>query len=179
LNGTVQEVRAHLLELNPNYDTEFAAAANKSEVPAVVPRGSDNPPNVVICNVFDKPEGRAFVEYLMEGLRYLRSISGQPTLGPGPGTCSRVSCSYDSAIYWCNDVIIFFNVELERVRRLIAKQNLFTKVLPGFYNIADGAEQIIDQCQFWNPIDYKWRVSGQVFIDGPRDWNVFIQWDLC
>lgn len=175
----MQEVRARLLELNPNYDTDFAAvAANKSEAPAIAPRKPDNAPNAVICAIFDKPEGRAFVQYLMQGLQYLRSIPGQPTLGPGPGTCSRVSCSYDSAIYWCNDVSIF-RCRVRRVGRLIARQNLFTKVLPGFYNIADGAEQIIDQCKFWNIIDYKWRVSGQVFINPPRDWNVYIEWDLC
>jgi len=27
-----------------------------------------------------------------------------PANGPGPGACGRVSCSWNSAIYWCNDV---------------------------------------------------------------------------
>lgn len=37
-------------------------------------------------------------------MAYLRGYPGMPELGPGPGACSRVSCSDKAAIYWCNDV---------------------------------------------------------------------------
>jgi hypothetical protein len=37
-------------------------------------------------------------------VRYLRRVQGRPRNGPRPGNCGRVSCSYKSAIWWCNDV---------------------------------------------------------------------------
>lgn len=47
----------------------------------------------------------------MIGLRYLRQLYNttegskeKPSNGPGPGRCGRVSCAYDTAIFWCNDV---------------------------------------------------------------------------
>jgi hypothetical protein len=40
---------------------------------------------------------------LAEGINYLRGVPGNPHHGAGPGTCGRVSCSYGSAIYWCNE----------------------------------------------------------------------------
>ncbi|EWZ00977.1 hypothetical protein FOYG_00683 [Fusarium oxysporum NRRL 32931] len=38
-----------------------------------------------------------------QGISYLRRIKGKPRNGPGPGNCGRVSCSFNSAIWWCND----------------------------------------------------------------------------
>ncbi|KAK4676496.1 hypothetical protein QC764_401053 [Podospora pseudoanserina] len=37
------------------------------------------------------------------GIHYLRAIPGKAKNGPGPKNCGRVSCSWDSAIYWCNE----------------------------------------------------------------------------
>lgn len=39
-----------------------------------------------------------------DGIDYLRHVPFQPTNGPGPGNCGRVSCSWNAAIWWCNDV---------------------------------------------------------------------------
>jgi len=50
------------------------------------------------------PWATASLQRIKEGIDYLRGVPGKPVLGPGPGTCKRVSCSYNSAIYWCNDV---------------------------------------------------------------------------
>lgn len=41
---------------------------------------------------------------IQDGINYLMGVGGQPSNGPGPGACGRVSCSYDAAIWWCNDV---------------------------------------------------------------------------
>lgn len=46
----------------------------------------------------------AKVSYIWEGIYYLDTFDGQPKSDPGPGMCGRVSCSYNSAIYWCNNV---------------------------------------------------------------------------
>jgi hypothetical protein len=41
---------------------------------------------------------------IRRGIEYLRYVQGRPRNGPGPGNCGRVSCSYNAAIWWCNDV---------------------------------------------------------------------------
>ncbi|KAH8668937.1 hypothetical protein BX600DRAFT_496930 [Xylariales sp. PMI_506] len=45
----------------------------------------------------------ATTDPLEEGIQYLHGIPGDCHLGPGPALCSRVSCSYDTAIFYCND----------------------------------------------------------------------------
>ncbi|KAI1188780.1 hypothetical protein F5B17DRAFT_451362 [Nemania serpens] len=45
----------------------------------------------------------ASVFHIRQGIDYLRKIHGDCTNGPGPGNCSRVSCSYQSGIWFCND----------------------------------------------------------------------------
>lgn len=57
----------------------------------------------VTCNNYDQ----AISSRIKEGIRYLRGVNGKPSNGPGPGNCGRVSCSYNSAIWWCNDVSVF------------------------------------------------------------------------
>lgn len=99
LNGTVQEVYAQLLELNPKYEEQFGtieerAMSFNSPVPLVAKRDS------TICNVFNYAQCSS----IGGGISYLKGLSGGATNGPGPGNCGRVSCSYNSAIWWCNDV---------------------------------------------------------------------------
>jgi hypothetical protein len=51
----------------------------------------------------DSNWGYAGVETIYEGIDYLNGI-GAPGVDPGPRVCARVSCSYNAAIFWCNDV---------------------------------------------------------------------------
>lgn len=37
-------------------------------------------------------------------VQYLYGVKGKPTNGPGKGACTRVSCSENTAVLWCNDV---------------------------------------------------------------------------
>jgi hypothetical protein len=46
--------------------------------------------------------------HIINGIEYLGKVRGVPTNGPGPGNCGRVSCSSNSAIWWCNDVSRIF-----------------------------------------------------------------------
>lgn len=57
----------------------------------------------VTCNNYDQ----ALRFRIQEGISHLRGVNGKPRNGPGPGNCGRVSCSYNSAIWWCNDVSVF------------------------------------------------------------------------
>ncbi|KAL2070148.1 hypothetical protein VTL71DRAFT_13174 [Oculimacula yallundae] len=147
LNGTIQQVYSQLLDINPGYQAEIEAAIPSSQVAA---RGLEKRGDVH-CGGF----ANAATFRIREGISYLRGVGGNPVAGPGPGNCARVSCSWSAAIWWCND-------------------NSFTKVLPGFYNIADGAEEIVNTCDHEG-----FQVAGQDFIGGARDWNVIVRKGDC
>lgn len=109
LNGTVQQVYQQLLELNPDYKAEFGAV-EKVPAPATahVSRRTaralqDSEPDTwEDCGRFDPAKTNA----IYEGINHLNQVPGRPGSAPGPGVCGQVSCSYDSAIWWCNDVSI-------------------------------------------------------------------------
>ncbi|KAJ0414340.1 hypothetical protein BJY00DRAFT_318905 [Aspergillus carlsbadensis] len=172
LNGTVEQVYAKLLEMNPNYDDDWKNADDidvdididfdtntaldlelercefeydiHSDVEVGVGVGGDVDVDAEIDFVsnaaLDLDLERREVEhdihcfrsvgvqkkYLRSGIKYLRKVKGRPHLPPKK--CGRVSCSYDSAIEWCND----------------REHDGF--FLPSFNNIADGAQTILDIC---------------------------------
>ena len=96
LSGTVQEVHRKLLELNPDWETDYPANITS---PKLEKRNFDSAG--YFCG------GRwayCHIDPIDVGIEYLRRLRSLPGLGPGPGRCSRVSCSYNAGIYWCNDV---------------------------------------------------------------------------
>ncbi|KAL3464647.1 hypothetical protein BJX64DRAFT_286138 [Aspergillus heterothallicus] len=119
LNGTVEQVYAKLLEINPNYDDDWNGETMNGVVePELETRDVDHK---IECLRDIGPTQK----FIKAGIRYLRKINGRPHLPAGE--CSRVSCSYNSAIYWCND-----------------KDH--DAYLPSFNNIADGAQVILNIC---------------------------------
>lgn len=101
LKGTVQEVHAQLVGMNPNYDADFGLAELDARDDKLVAR-SDFRNTRTDCG--PQVYGKASVDRLNSGIKYLRKLKGQPRNGGGPGACGRVSCSYNTAIWWCNDV---------------------------------------------------------------------------
>lgn len=105
LDGTVQQVLDQLLKINPEYEAEFGVIDNRNNsalveiwrTTAVMERQHDASSD---CGHWDP----ARAEAIWEGINHLNHVSGKPVSKPGPGVCGRVSCSYDSAIWWCNDV---------------------------------------------------------------------------
>ncbi|KAK3322866.1 hypothetical protein B0H66DRAFT_216165 [Apodospora peruviana] len=100
LNGTVQEVYAQAVELNPNFKINNPVALPSNEVERALSTRSRIDRRWVNCNNWPLAERSR----LQEGINYLRGVGGRPTNGPGPGNCGRVSCSWHAAIWWCNDV---------------------------------------------------------------------------
>ncbi|KAI0157469.1 hypothetical protein GGR57DRAFT_501085 [Xylariaceae sp. FL1272] len=47
--------------------------------------------------------GAAASEKIQSGIKYLGKLKTKCRNGAGPGNCGRISCSWNSAIYWCND----------------------------------------------------------------------------
>ncbi|OAQ60323.1 hypothetical protein VFPPC_10740 [Pochonia chlamydosporia 170] len=138
LNGTVQEVYAHALQINPKFTLAKSPDA----------RDIHQKRNVHCGNWPLADKGR-----IQEGIHYLRGVPGAPRNGPGPGNCGRVSCSHNSAIWWCND-------------------NTTPKTLDNWHWIANSAQHIINTCG-----PSVGSVSGQNFEDG--NWNTIVRGDSC
>ncbi|KAH8779879.1 hypothetical protein F5883DRAFT_600191 [Diaporthe sp. PMI_573] len=107
----------------------------------------------IICFNFPTANGNR----IQDGIGYLRGVRGQPSNGPGPGNCGRVSCSNNAAIWWCND-------------------NRSTYTLPSFSVIADGAQNVKQTCQRLDSKGFT-ETAGQGFFDG--NWNVIVRGDSC
>ncbi|KAF8855710.1 hypothetical protein BDZ45DRAFT_497621 [Acephala macrosclerotiorum] len=95
------------------------------------------------------------VQTLRQGIDYLNNFQGVCNTGGGPGNCVRVSCSYDAAIYLCND-------------------NEWDLVI-SCKDVAFYAGQIIDFCHvMWGD---GWHSCGQMFDNG--NYNVINRMDSC
>ncbi|KAL3489206.1 hypothetical protein BJX62DRAFT_209728 [Aspergillus germanicus] len=167
-NGTIQEAHAELLRRNPNWDTEFSHLLKRSPVPvAVTEAGTEEDSGVIdlakrtdfaslLC--YDQtPWEPAGYHAINEGIAYLRGLSGRPGMRAGPSACGRVSCSWNAAIWWCNDANEF-------------------KLLESYNSIADGAAILSQHCfrdGNWEPRV----VGGQIFHE--TNWNVIVREDEC
>lgn len=101
-NGTIERVHEELVKLNPNWDADYAleAPAHGEKRDILVERANFKD-SAYFCGGRWPETDSIWIGY---GIDYLRRVSGKPSNGPGPGNCGRVSCSFKSAIWWCNDV---------------------------------------------------------------------------
>ncbi|KAJ4205006.1 hypothetical protein NW759_014672 [Fusarium solani] len=166
LNGTIEEVHNELLQLNPDWDEEYignstadAGEINERDAGFRLLARTDFSDAAYRCGG-RWPKCRT--TFISQGIYYLRSVKGKPRNGPGPGNCGRVSCSFNSAIWWCND-------------------NAKPKTLNSFGSIADGAAFIVKKCYIPDrgpPVPGKWNmISGQAFHH--TNWNVIVRKDKC
>ncbi|KAJ6441332.1 AMSH-like protease sst2 [Purpureocillium lavendulum] len=151
LNGTVQEVHAQLLKLNPNWDADFPRDAKPgASTPAKrnIWAGAD-----VSC---ENRWGAVRPDVIKDGIKYLReSVKGKPQMGAGPGVCARVSCDVAAGIWWCND-------------------DRAPKTLDSFADIGDGAARAQEVCATDDEKDddlVDWW-AGQAFHR--TNWNVIV-----
>lgn len=92
LTGTAEQVHHAARAMNPGWKPNLAKRVplfNWSKV---------------ICGAGERGWHPCKVRRIEEGIEYLRGLAGVPRNGPGPETCGRVSCSYQAAIWWCNNV---------------------------------------------------------------------------
>ncbi|KAL2205367.1 hypothetical protein CC79DRAFT_1399524 [Sarocladium strictum] len=144
LNGTIEKIHAQLLELNPNYDTDFPVLVDDED--SIEARAPCNAGwHHTRCNT---NRNKAKLQAINNGIKYLRSKAGRPSLPAGPGKCGRVSCSYNSGIWWCND----YN---------------HRHTLGSYNSIAKGARCIANKCASTSSNTLK----GQTFAKGSK-WNV-------
>lgn len=125
---------------------------------------------------FDPTAGngkKAVTTEISVGIEYLRGVPGQPLeLHRG---CGQVSCSWNSAIYWCNE---------EKDHGLRLKQ---------YGDIADGAKAVIDKCakgagvvgkavtgwDFVIPVGGKAEGEGKSFDPEGKSWSVVVVGGKC
>ncbi|KAK4227636.1 hypothetical protein QBC38DRAFT_363874 [Podospora fimiseda] len=161
-NGTVQQVHAQLLSLNPNWDIDFnfniTTSSSISSIPDPIP-SSLSKRDWTDCSAPSTHGPALDRNAIYWGIEYLRGLSGQAQRGPGPRSCGRVSCSWNSAIWYCNN-------------------NSYTKYMP-WYHIANAAEVLWHNCQYFlsNWWFAGWVIKGERWHDD--GWFVIIAEEGC
>ncbi|KAK0379906.1 hypothetical protein CLIM01_02699 [Colletotrichum limetticola] len=157
LTGTVEEVLKELRTINPDYDQDFGITALTSTeaidaaIESAVTQANDTFKDAPVnCAGYDDVDRKR----LAQGARYLLDVKGKPTRGPGPGSCDCVSCSWNSAVYWCN-------------------MDSKAKTFNSFKEISDGAYYVIEKCYR----GVSTLVSGRAFHKD--NWTVVARWDRC
>ncbi|KAG6112143.1 hypothetical protein E4U13_004405 [Claviceps humidiphila] len=151
LSGTIEEVTSKAKKLNPRWARDIAKRKPARDDEARL-QTRDWAYRVDCAD--GKRWKKAGLWHVQAGLDYLSKLKAKPKMGPGPGTCSRVSCSYKAAIWWCND-----NTEQHE--------------LESFDEIVSCATSILDKCtDYGAPFSF---VGGQAFM--PDRWNVIIRED--
>ncbi|KAK4231899.1 hypothetical protein QBC38DRAFT_450753 [Podospora fimiseda] len=155
LTGTAEQVHAQLVKINPNWDEEFAPIIDKRSAEfdnSLKARALDKR-DWIKCGAGHSAARQGAIE---TGVAYLRTLSGSASRGPGPRNCGRVSCSYDSAIWYCND-------------------NTGHSKSMQWFHIANAAQVLLDACSWesW----YFWYVRGERWHnDG---WFAIVMGDSC
>lgn len=153
--GTLEQVVGHIKKNFPAYEWPSPTPTSHNSSTTVTAKERDRAPDptetaVVRCYGF----GGADPSEIWQGIQYLRQVPGMPDNGPGPGSCQRVSCSWESGIWFCND-------------------NPFEIVLSDYSRIADMAEGVWDSCRH-GPVGGPYYVNGQNF-DFVQGWNVIVR----
>jgi len=118
LNGTFEEILMQAAKINPNFYTDFNitdpsaqvnATTDPAETKATARTGAAKHTGNVLSEIsthicFPDKWLDAFLTPIQQGIDDIYKIEGKPILYPGPARCSRVSCRFASAIWWCNDV---------------------------------------------------------------------------
>ncbi|KAJ6439277.1 ADP-ribosyl-[dinitrogen reductase] glycohydrolase [Purpureocillium lavendulum] len=144
LNGTIQQARAELLKRNPNWDSDFPRNETKRLVDRTI-----GPNSRFNC---EPRWGYGGAGMIQELISELDRADGIPVLPHGPGTCAKVSCKWDTAIWWCND-----------------NRYLWVLESGGYTKIANGASFIFQHCYHGGKDA---QIAGQVF--DKDNWNVIV-----
>ena len=179
LNGTVQHVYSQLLEINSNHKTEDPkylkakrdeSLANPNAATAASAPTAASP---AIWGINCGGYHPASMKRIKDGISYLNNVTGRPINGPGPNNCGRVSCSYNSSIWWCNDASVPPPAYQFSFHADCGLQNATPEALPGFYSIATGAMRIVGAC----PGKNNRTISGTA--THPDNWRVVVKGDRC
>lgn len=85
-------------------EQQAAGQPNGTETGALERRWSWSDINVLCGGRWENKDRWALSRGIDEGMSYLAKHGGQPHMDPGPSACGRVSCSWNTAVFLCNDV---------------------------------------------------------------------------
>ncbi|PHH91515.1 hypothetical protein CDD83_184 [Cordyceps sp. RAO-2017] len=157
----VQDMHPGVSEPSPAWDGATPPdddAGNGSTAPAPgLAKRTDLSQARLDCDRSANDFRRATVSRIQEGISYLRGLEREAWLPAGPNACSRVSCSWGSAIWWCNI-------------------DSSPKLFGSFKAIADAAQHIMDHCPVKTYI-HSSHVGGQL-VHSDR-WTVAVKADTC
>ncbi|KAE9967848.1 hypothetical protein EG328_007940 [Venturia inaequalis] len=165
LYGTYTEILSQLSILNPTWESDFAAAhtspftTSKASEKEKRDKGSEIREAATMVGwaapKCSSPYGNISNLFVKNGIKHLNSIKGEPKGKHGAGSCERVSCETDSAIWWCNDYD-------------------FDITLVDFKQIASGAQAILDGCK--GPLGNLY-TGGEIKVKDPYNWRVLVRSD--
>ncbi|KAI0021725.1 hypothetical protein F4780DRAFT_789772 [Xylariomycetidae sp. FL0641] len=149
VSGTIQEIESQIDALGSEVDWTYHADASIASRSAE--RRSKTNTFCFIAGEDGAPDAN-----LNEGIHYLKGIRDRPCVAaPGPKVCTRISCSWNAGIYFCNDTP--------------------SEVHHDCPDIATYAEDIRAKCHYTS-LD-RVIVQGQEFDS--ENWNVMIAGDHC
>ncbi|KAE9966008.1 hypothetical protein BLS_007273 [Venturia inaequalis] len=181
LQGTIQEVDAQLTRDHPHIKRDLVfdnstdpvnAASDVSVVQAAGgPRGVPSQdwrehawcPEPGCCGYADWKRANAY--HILAGIDYLKKFKNEIGV-EGPNRCGRVSCSYDSAIFMCNDHRTYLPVKNGKP-------------------LSVGAHKLAANCWWTEPGSYPpySAILGQLFSDdndkGELGYNIVVREDPC
>ncbi|KAK3989081.1 hypothetical protein QBC44DRAFT_370457 [Cladorrhinum sp. PSN332] len=149
--GTVQQVRANMTAYYPGWDKTFPVRSFTDSLPEEDITVSRYTQESYKCDNL----GGCDRDRIVDGVNYLMSVPGKPRMDAGPGKCIRVSCSWDAAIFMCND-------------------NDHEYYLNAFTDVSSAAYFLYNQCRSG---DIYGHMSSQVWYK--EHWNTMIKWDKC
>ncbi|KUJ19191.1 uncharacterized protein LY89DRAFT_479656 [Mollisia scopiformis] len=107
LNGTIQEINTQMVANFPDFNMDALVAANlakrEAEAEAATPANlfTRSKSGMLCWPVPSQDWSLCSVSVIGQGITYLDNFNG--LCGVGANSCVRISCSYSSAIYLCND----------------------------------------------------------------------------
>ncbi|KAI0123742.1 hypothetical protein BJ170DRAFT_697537 [Xylariales sp. AK1849] len=147
----LQDIEHHIQGIRPDFNWNMA----HPHVSAVdgLSNSSKHPVKNWASSKCEVTDVEAQYTSIQDGRDYLRGIPGMCHGEPGPRKCSRVSCSENSAIYYCNDNP--------------------TDIWVPCHILGNLAEDVLEICgPSKNSDTGDWQVNGQVFDDS--GYNVLV-----
>ncbi|PNY26251.1 Uncharacterized protein TCAP_03816 [Tolypocladium capitatum] len=151
LHGTVEEVYAQLIKLNPDRDAQFADYDSRMGNHTTLEKRTDFSNAKLYCGW---PWPTCDTNTIQGSINHLRHVRGRPWGDCGPGNCMLASCQDTFAIWWCND-------------------DPKPKTLLSYGSIADGAQYLLHHCVGIGQDSF----SGQIFHH--TNWNVIVSNSTC
>ncbi|RHZ53257.1 uncharacterized protein CDV56_105933 [Aspergillus thermomutatus] len=88
-----------ILDVNPEFVVRLGQNDSSLSARDIEERNKSG----VICNIPGDKGGRCSTVTIMQGIDYLKGLTGVCGVAAGPRVCARISCSYNAAIWLCND----------------------------------------------------------------------------